>query len=234
MLVALHLAAGLALAAPDAASTPAAEVGSARAAGRVASFRALRDRAVEKQAYDFSCGAAAFATLLRHGLGEEVTEAEILRRLFRDASEAEERLIRNRGVSILDMQRLAQERGLRAQGFRLSLAQLARIRRPVIVFIRPLGYEHFAVLKGIRGGRALLADPSLGNTSLPLHRFREVWQDASGQGVVFVAERRDGTWPEASPLALGGNVWPAAAPLTGRTLEVGRPGHSTDLPGYSR
>jgi len=231
----LAAGAALAIAASAArASSQSIEVGGTRVAGRVASFRELRDRAVVKQEYDFSCGAAAFATLLRYGLGEAVTEEEILRRVFADASEAQERLIRNKGLSILDMQKLARERGYKAQGFRLAPDQLARVRRPVVVFIRPLGYEHFAVLKGIRGGRAWLADPSQGNWSLPLYRFLEMWKDASEQGVIFVAERADGSWPPASPLYLDAGAWPGPAPLTGRDLEAGRPGDQTDLPRLPR
>jgi len=206
------------------------EVGGARLDGRVASFRELRDRAVVKQAHDYSCGAAALATLFRYGLGQPVTEEELLARVFRDASLAEERLLHNRGLSVLDMQKLARERGLKAQGFRLAAVQLARIRRPILVFIRPLGYEHFAVLKGIRGGRAYLADPSLGNSSLPLDRFLEMWRDASGQGIAFVAERADGTWPETSPLYLDAGAWPTPAPATGWEPGPSRPGSLAELP----
>ncbi len=206
------------------------EVGGARLGGQVASFRELRDRAVVKQAYDYSCGAAALATLLHHGLGQPATEEELLARVFRDASGAEERLLRNRGLSVLDMQKLARERGLKAQGFRLAADQLARIQRPVLVFIRPLGYEHFAVLKGIRGGRAYLADPSLGNASLPLDRFLEMWRDDSGQGIAFVAERADGTWPPRSPLYLDAGAWPAPAPPTGWEPGPSRPGSLAELP----
>jgi len=207
------------------------EVGGARLGGRVASFRELRDHAVVKQAHDFSCGAAALATLLQHGLGELVTEEELLARVFRDASDAEERLLRNRGLSVLDMQKLARERGLKAQGFRLAAEQLARIRRPILVFIRPLGYEHFAVLKGIRAGRAYLADPSQGNASLPLDRFLDMWRDDSGQGIAFVAERADGAWPAQSPLYLDAGAWPAPAPATGWEPGASRPGSLAELPG---
>lgn len=220
----------LAGALPARAAPLSVEVGGARFSGRVASWRELRDRAVVKQAYDYSCGAAALATLLQHGLGQPVTEEELLARVFSDASEAEQRLLRNRGLSVLDMQKLARERGLKAQGFRLAPAQLARIRRPVLVFIRPLGYEHFAVLKGIRGGRAYLSDPSLGNSSLPLDRFLEMWRDESGQGIVFVAERPDGSWPAQSALYLGAGAWPAPPPQVGWEPGPGRPGSLAELP----
>jgi len=68
------------------------------------------------------------------------------------------------------------------------------------VFIRPGGYDHFAVLKGVRGDRVYLADPSLGNVRMPMYRFRAMWADGSGRGVVFAVEPKDGVWPESSVL----------------------------------
>ncbi len=220
----LPLAVALVTAATAAGAAPqSVDLGATRATGRVASFRELRDRAVVKQEYDYSCGAAAFATLLRHGFGEAITEEEILRGVFADASEAEERLIKNKGLSLLDMQKLARQRGYRAQGFRLAAGQLRKLGRPVIVFIRPLGYEHFAVLKGVRGDRAYLADPSQGNWTLAVHRFLDMWADEGGQGVIFVVERPDGTWAADGPLRPRPG-WLAASPLTARQLlEVSRP-----------
>jgi len=210
--VALALCAGLAHAAPQ-----SVDVGPTRVAGRVASFRELRDRGVVRQRYDYSCGAAAFSTLLLHGFADPVSEEDLLRDVFSGTTEAQERLIRNKGLSLLDMQRIARGRGYKAQGFRLGPADLARLRRPVLVFIQPLGYQHFAVLKGVRAGRAFLADPSQGNWTLPLHRFLDMWRDASGKGVIFVVERPDGRWPPRSPLFLDAEG-PRAVPLGSRDL----------------
>ncbi len=193
------------------------DIGATRISRPIASFRELRDRNVIRQRYDFSCGAAAFATLLRYGFGEEIGEEETLRRLFATTAEPEKRLIQDKGLSLLDMQRLAQERGYRAQGFRLAPDQLRKVSRPVLVFIRPLGYEHFAVLRGFRGDRVILADPSQGNWSLTLSRFLEMWLDGSGRGVIFVAEKAEG-WPAESPLYVDRGTRPAAARLPTRLL----------------
>jgi len=218
--VALALCAG-----PARAATQSVDVGPARVTGRVASFRELRDRGVVRQKHDYSCGAAAFSTLLLHGFADPVSEEDLLADVFSGTTEAQERLIRNKGLSLLDMQRIARGRGYRAQGFRLAAGDLARLRRPVLVFIQPLGYQHFAVLKGIRGGRAFLADPSQGNWTLPLHRFLEMWLDPSGKGVIFVVERPDGRWPPHSPLFLD-ERGPGAVPVGPRALlETARPGN---------
>ncbi len=63
------------------------------------SMKDLRDEKLVKQRFDYSCGAAALATILRYGFGDEVTEREILKELFDLLSEDEEGL--RRGQCIL-------------------------------------------------------------------------------------------------------------------------------------
>jgi len=181
----------------------------------VQSMKDLRDRDLVRQAFDYSCGAAALATLLTYGLHDPVSEREILVSTFKRLSEDEEALRRKTGLSLLDMQYFVQERGHSAQGFRIAPAALSRLGGPVIVFFRPGGYEHFAVLRGIRAGRVFLADPSRGNVSLPVWAFLESWVDDSGQGIIFVAERADGV-PVRWPLPDG--TYPESGILTIRQL----------------
>jgi uncharacterized protein len=169
---------------------------------RVQSMRALRDAGVVRQKYDYSCGSAALATLLTYGLGDPTDEDAILRVILSPLSGDELLALQKRGLSLLDLQKIAQGRGHKAQGFRIAASQLSKLSRPLIVFIKPGGYEHFAVFKGLRGGRAHLADPSLGNVRMPLYRFLDMWADATGHGIVFAVERKDGSWPAASALTL--------------------------------
>lgn len=171
---------------------------------RVRSMIALRDAGVVKQKFDYSCGSAALATLLKYGLDDPADEDAILRVVLSPLSIEELRALQKRGLSLLDLQKVAEGRGHKAQGFRIAADQLAKVTRPLIVFIKPNGYEHFAVFKGLRGGRVHLADPSLGNVQMPLYRFLDMWADESGRGVVFAVERRDGSWPASSALALKG------------------------------
>jgi uncharacterized protein len=171
---------------------------------RVQSMRALRDAGVVRQKYDYSCGSAALATLLTYGLDDSTDEDSILRVILSPLSSGELRALQKRGLSLLDLQKIAQGRGHKAQGFRIAADQLSKVSRPLIVFIKPNGYEHFAVFKGLRGDRVYLADPSLGNVRMPLYRFLDMWADASGHGVVFAVERIDGSWPASSALALKG------------------------------
>jgi predicted double-glycine peptidase len=190
----------------------------------IASLRALRDAGVVKQRYDYSCGAASLATLLTYGLNDPVGEDALLQALLDPLSPEQIRTLQQNGLSLLDLQRLANSRGHRAQGFRIHLSQLAKLPYPVIVFIRPRGYRHFAVLKGIRGERIYLADPSLGNVRMPLYRFLRMWADDSDRGVIFVVERSDATWPGRFALQLSVD---SSAPLevlsAARMIEIGKP-----------
>ena len=191
---------------------------------RVTSLRALRDAGVVKQRHDYSCGTAALATLLSYGLNDPVDESALLQALIAPLSTDELAKLQKNGLSLLDLQGLAQKRGYKAQGFRLHRDQLVKLSRPVIVFIKPRGYQHFAVLKGLRGDRALLADPSLGNVRMPLYRFLDMWADESGRGVIFAVERDDGTWPARYALQVTGQAGPPLEALVAERLMLnGKP-----------
>lgn len=189
----------------------------------VRSVMDLRRQGVVMQGFDYSCGAASIATLLAYGLDDPVDEVSILRAVMQSASEGERALLTQKGLSLLDLQRIAEKRGHKAQGFRIRADQLARLKRPVIVYIKPRGYEHFAVLKGVQGDRVYLADPARGNLRMPLYQFFDMWADENGRGVVFAVERRDGRWPEASPLAVTTAAGPQLEQLSARELsDIGK------------
>jgi predicted double-glycine peptidase len=173
------------------AAAPAAQIGigdGLRVDRPSRTLKDLRDENVVKQRFDFSCGAAALATILHYGFNEPVTETDILRQLFDLLEEDELEIVRRTGFSLLHLQRVAQARGYNAQGFRLSPDQVSSLAGPVIVFIEPRGYAHFAVLRGVAGDRAYLADPSRGNIRLPAHTFLDTWLQDDGRGIIFVVE----------------------------------------------
>ncbi len=188
------------------------------------SMKDLRDQGLVKQRFDYSCGAAALATVLRYGFGDEVTERDILKELFDLLPEDEEDLRRKEGFSLLDLQHVAQARGYKAQGFRLEPQFLAELGGPVIVFIEPRGYKHFAVLRGVRGDRVYLADPSRGNVRMPAYRFLESWVGETGKGIIFVIEPKTGLPEGTMPLALSAEGLPQPEIMTAREmLAVGNP-----------
>ena len=198
--------------------------GALRTDFHIRSLRELRDAGVVKQRYDYSCGSASLATLLTYGLNDPVDEDALLRALLEPLSPDELTALQKKGLSLFNLQQLAQKRGHKAQGFRVHQSQLAKLSRPVIVFIKPHGYEHFAVLKGLRGDRVHLADPSLGNVRMPLYRFLDMWADESGRGVVFAVERAVGDWPERYALRLADRAdTPLEVLSAERLMEIGKP-----------
>jgi uncharacterized protein len=176
--------------------------GAAPLEARVQSMKALRDSGVVRQRFDYSCGAAALATLLTYGLNDPVDESSVLVAITSSLTEEGVAALQGSGLSLLELAGFAQARGYRAQAFRIPAAQLGRVQRPVIVFIKPWGYEHFAVLKGVRGDRVYLADPSLGNVRMPLYRFLAMWADESGRGILLAVDPVDRSWPQRFTLEL--------------------------------
>jgi hypothetical protein len=181
------------------------------------SLKDLRDQNVVKQRLDFSCGAAALATLLRYGFGDEVTEPELLTQLFGLLSEEESAQVESDGFSLLHLQRVAEARGYDAQGFRLQADNLPLLAGPVIVFIEPRGYRHFAVLRGIRGDRVYLADPSRGNVRMPVYAFLEDWLQGD-TGIIFVVEPATGLPDADMPLTLTETGRPRPELMTAREM----------------
>ncbi len=164
------------------------------------SMKTLRQEGMIMQEFDYSCGAAAMATLLTYGLGDPITEKEVLAQVLKTLSDDQEAKRKKEGLSLLDLQKVAHLRGHQAEGFRLAPDILPKLEAPVLVYIKPRGYDHFAILKGIVGDRAYLADPSLGNVRMPVYEFLDMWLDKNGKGVIFVVERTDGSWPPEYPL----------------------------------
>ena len=166
------------------------------------SWRELRDRNVVKQRYDYSCGAAALATLLRHyfkddRLDERGVLDEILGRLSKE--ELQDRV--QNGFSLLDLKQQAEGLGYQAAGVKLGLGQLPKLRGPVLVHLVCGGERHFAILRGVREDRVFLADPSRGNVRMPVHQFVREWT-----GLALVLGKKGFGLPAEHALAIPQDV----------------------------
>ncbi len=163
-------------------------------------LKELRDQYLVTQEFDNSCGAAALATLMTYYFGDETSEDEILELLDEQlAGLSEEQWAKKEmnGYSLLDLKHAAEQKGYQAAGFSLTLEQLRQLAAPVIVHVRPLGDQHFAVLRGEAGNRVYLADPGRGNLTMSTQRFLNEWD-----GTVFVLEKDGGENIIDYPLAL--------------------------------
>ena len=148
---------------------------------RVVSLREARYRNVVPQKFDLSCGAAALATIFKYlyGHDEIASEPEIVRDMLLAGDQEK---IKTKGFSLLDLKRYAESQNYLAQGYKLpGVDALVKAKVPVITLVDIRGYSHFVVVKGVRRGRAYIADPAFGNRSMSLDELGKVWN-----GVAFV------------------------------------------------
>lgn len=181
----------------------------------VESMQAARYRNIVRQHTDFSCGAAALATLLRHGYGLDVDEATVLAGLMGVADHAE---VRKNGFSLLDIKRYVESLGLRGRGYRITEARLRVLRVPTIVLIETNGYRHFVVLKRIEGDRVKLADPALGNTNLALADFMRAWPSRALFAVIGSGFDRNTALLDAQRTPSARALFARSGPLTDAEL----------------
>jgi predicted double-glycine peptidase len=149
----------------------------------VVSARELRYKGMVPQKYDFSCGAASMATMLKYLYDvQDVKEEEIAKEMI---EKGDQKKIREKGFSLLDMKKYAERHGLQANGYKVKSENLEKLKIPAIVLLTTRGYKHFVILKGIRGQKAYLADPAIGNRSVSLNDFLKSWD-----GVVFLVYKK--------------------------------------------
>lgn len=143
-------------------------------------FSDIKYRNIVRQAYDYSCGSAALTTILQHYLGRNFQERQVMEGLLHYGES--DRIVDRRGFSMLDMKRLVTALGFPAGGFKAELKDLIELDHPAIVPIHYAGFKHFVVVKTIKDDRVYIADPSQGNMTFTVERFKDAWD----QNVLFV------------------------------------------------
>lgn len=123
-----------------------------------------RDEGVVRQQHDYSCGAAALASLLTYYYLKPTEERQLLEQLLH-SREAE-------ALSFADIASLAEAYGLKSLGVALTIDKLQFLRQPAILALKTSERAHFSLLRGVgESGSVLLADPSWGNRWLSRAEF---------------------------------------------------------------
>ncbi len=148
---------------------------------KVVSFHEAKYQNLVRQNTDYSCGAAALATILKFAYGVNADEKKVMDGMLKVSDPA---VVRSKGFSMLDMKQYVEVLGMRGRGYRLSEARLKKLRIPVVVLLDINGYKHFSVLKRITDGEAYLADPVLGNRSMSFEKFKSVWANRVAFAVI--------------------------------------------------
>ncbi|WP_426687909.1 C39 family peptidase [Rhodanobacter ginsengiterrae] len=140
--------------------------------GPVESMHEGRFRNMVRQHTDYSCGAAALATILRYAYHLNVDETQVIQGMM---GVADTELVRQRGFSMLDIKHYVESLGMRGRGYRVDEARLRSLRVPGLVLMDIRGFRHFVVLKQVRGDTVELADPMLGNRQMSVTDFVKTW-----------------------------------------------------------
>ena len=142
------------------------------------SWAELRFRGIVRQTLDLSCGAVALATLLHGYFGLDADESTVIRGMLENASPEDVKKISTYGFSLLELKKYAESRGLIAGGFKsANAAELRKLRAPVIALTNSRGYNHFVVLRHVRGDEVAIADPVFGNRTMTLTDFAKRWNN---------------------------------------------------------
>lgn len=141
----------------------------------VVSLRQAKFKNLIEQQFDFSCGAAAVATILRYAYNKDLDEIEVLVGMSKVSDEA---LVREKGFSLLNIRHYIETLGLRGRGYEIPLEALPEVRIPTIALLDIRGYKHFVVVKRVVDEVVYIGDPALGNRAMPLSEFAQGWNGA--------------------------------------------------------
>jgi hypothetical protein len=182
---------------------------------KVKSYREVRMTNVIPQTEDFSCGAAALATLLRYHFGNHLTERKVILGMFEQGDKEQ---IRKVGFSMLEMKQFCEQLQYQGQGYKIDLQKLRQINIPVITLMDTRSYKHFVVIRRVDDRFVYIADPSFGNRRIPLADFEASWNRVifvvtgavSGQPEGLYAEKDRFNLPKYEALEAA-NIWQRAA-----------------------
>ncbi len=138
--------------------------------------RQLRNENIVMQQRDFSCGAAAVATIVNYFWDDQATETGLLIALAMTLTEEELKDRVENGLTLTDLKRVCERFGYQAVLGTLTLDKLAESKIPLLVGITVNDYDHFVVIRGADDRYVYLADPAVGRQRVPLAEFAKQWQ----------------------------------------------------------
>jgi uncharacterized protein len=145
----------------------------------------IRRHNTVRQLYDFSCGGASLAMILRYQYEFPLSEEQIVQAMIVNGDPS--RIKQAQGFSLLDLKHYANAVGFDATGYKVNLEELQAFGLPAIVPVEWKGYHHFVVFRGVEQGHVVLADPAWGNLTMKAEEFEATWQN----NVAFVITPKD-------------------------------------------
>jgi uncharacterized protein len=178
------------------------------------SYAEIPFRTVIRQQFDYSCGSAALATLLRFQYGKKIDEAQVFKAMY---AVGDQDRIQKLGFSLLDMKKYLTSIGYQADGYRIGLKELGETAVPAIALIQIGSYKHFVVIKGVVGDHILVGDPAQGLREYSAQDFEKAWngiafliheQPASDPSPIFNSADEWKKWADAHPLSTAAVMQP--------------------------
>jgi predicted double-glycine peptidase len=175
------------------------------------SYSEIPFRTVVRQQFDYSCGSAALATLLRYHYAKNTDESDVFKAMYAVGDQAR---IQKLGFSLLDMKKYLASIGYQADGYRLSLDKLGEAGEPAIALIQVGSYKHFVVIKGVVSGQVLIGDPARGLQEFSISEFQKSWN-----GIAFIVHKQpDGESPPVFNSRVEWKKWLDFHPLAAATV----------------
>lgn len=143
----------------------------------IQSIRERRFADLVQQKTDFSCGAAALATVLKQAYWLDVDEEHIIDGML---AHVDQQVVKTQGFSMLDMKKYVESIGMRARGYRIPPESLQSVTIPVVVLMDIRGYKHFVVLQRTEKDWVYIGDPVLGHKRYKFDDFVKGWN-----GIIF-------------------------------------------------
>jgi predicted double-glycine peptidase len=165
----------------------------------VCSYKEIKERMIVMQQYDYSCGAAVLATIIKYYWGDDIDELyflEMMPKLKLTEKELKDRI--ENGLTLTDLRNLANMAGYQATMAKVKFEELAQGKVPVVVGITVRKHEHFAVFRGTDGCYAYLADPIRGNIRTPVCDFQEQWQ----KNAILIVAKPNAQVKDVNPMGI--------------------------------
>lgn len=134
---------------------------------------------IEAQQLDNSCGLASLLTIMRYHFGDmRFDERALLAKYVDRASDEALQRAMHDGVSLLELEALAQSVGYKTVRKMFTLEELERVVTivPVLVYLEIGDLRHFAVVRGINEEIVWLADSARGNVYHSRKQFLTEWR----------------------------------------------------------
>lgn len=131
-----------------------------------------------RQQRDFTCGAAALATILKFHYGMPVTEEMIFWMIINRYTAEQLKQKVQVGFSFEDLIFVAEKLGFKTQAAVITSAELEKLNGPVILQLNLKKFDHFSVLRKKTADTAYMSDPVFGQITLDEKEFKGEFKGA--------------------------------------------------------